>query len=372
MTTIARKQRSLLANLDWTLFISMLMICCFGLSVLYSAGYNPETGQSYQMKKQLYAMCVGTVAFLIAMSLNPTFFKRWAWVFYGLALFALALLDFGGITVKGSRRWLDLGSFRMQPSEFMKLGIILAFARYFDDDNFPHEGLTFKTLLLPLIILFVPVVLILVQPDLGTALVNTAIGGTMLLLVGIRPKTLLILIFTGCLALIPAWSMLKDYQRERVVNFLNPENDPLGTGYHAIQSKIAVGSGGLTGKGFLQGTQTQLSFLPEETTDFIFSVLAEERGFVGTALALILYGFLVFHALGIAERSSDRFSALVVVGVAAMLFWHVVMNIGMVIGLLPVVGVTLPLLSYGGSSVVTIMSGLGLVAGIRMRRFLFS
>lgn len=194
----------------------------------------------------------------------------------------------------------------------------------------------------------------------------------MLLLAGLHKKTLLTLLSAGILLTIPFWLFgLKDYQRQRILTFMSPESDPLGSGYHAIQSKIAVGSGAFWGKGFMQGTQTQLRFLPEQTTDFIFSVLAEEWGFVGTFLVIFLYGFLIFRLLSISSRCQDTFSAFVAFGVAALIFWHVLVNIGMVVGVLPVVGLTLPLLSFGGSSVTSVMAALGLAAGFSFRRFLF-
>ena len=208
--------------------------------------------------------------------------------------------------------------------------------------------------------------------DLGTALCHILIAASMMFIAGIRLRTVLYMVLTALLLAYPAWMRLHDYQKKRIITFVAPESDPLGSGYHAIQSQIAVGSGALVGKGYLQGTQTQLSFLPEQTTDFIFSVLAEEWGFLGSITALALYSMVLFRILGVAARSKERFPAFVALGVGMMLFWHVFINIGMVIGVMPVVGITLPLLSYGGSSAVAFMSALGLVAGINMRRFVFS
>jgi rod shape determining protein RodA len=210
------------------------------------------------------------------------------------------------------------------------------------------------------------------EPDLGTALVHLAIAGSMLFLAGVQRGTIIRLALIGGLLAVPGWHMLKDYQKQRVINFITPEADPLGTGYHAIQSKIAVGSGAVTGKGFMKGTQTQLRFLPEQTTDFIFSVLAEEWGFMGSLVILTLYSILILRVLGVAARAPDQFSLYVCYGVAAMMFWHVFVNIGMVIGVVPVVGVTLKLLSYGGSSVIAAMAGIGLVAGFSIRKSVFT
>jgi rod shape determining protein RodA len=252
------------------------------------------------------------------------------------------------------------------------MGVILALARLFSSEKVPQDGYGFQELLIPAAVLLLPMAITIVQPDLGTAICQGLIGGVMILLAGVKGRTLLRLGSLGVVLAIPGWSFLHDYQKKRILNFLSPEMDPLGSGYHAIQSMIAVGSGSEAGKGFLQGTQTQLRFLPEQTTDFLFSVLAEEWGFIGSALVIALYAFLVFRLIQIGSRAADRFSAFVCMGTAALVFWQVVINIGMVTGSLPVVGITLPLLSYGGSSVVTIMASLGLAAGTSARRFKFA
>jgi len=226
-------------------------------------------------------------------------------------------------------------------------------------------------LLVPGALLAVPVVMVMKQPDLGTALLILAIGGTMGLFAGIRRAALVVLGCGGLLAAVGGWFLLHDYQRQRIYTFLNPEKDPLGAGYHIIQSKIAVGSGGLFGLGFGKGTQAQLSFLPERHTDFAFSVFAEEWGFAGCLVLLALYLLIVLWGLYIARRASDRFGMYLALGVTAMLFWHIVVNLGMVVGLLPVVGVPLPLFSYGGTSMLTTMTGVGLLLNVSMRRFMF-
>ncbi|MCC6220497.1 MAG: rod shape-determining protein RodA [Deltaproteobacteria bacterium] len=350
----------------------MLLLCGAGLGILYSAGFNPESGQSAQMRQQFYSMLVGLLAFVVSVLISPAFWKRYAFLFYGLGCFFLVLVLGTGLIAKGAQRWIAIGSFRMQPSEFMKIAVILALARVFSSENSPRDGYTFRALLMPTAVGAIPALLIVLQPDLGTALSVVLISGTMLLFVGIRAKVFVRLLVVALVGAVPAWNLMHEYQRKRILNFMFPELDPLGSGYHAIQSKIAVGSGMVTGKGFLQGTQTQLSFLPEQTTDFIFSVLAEEWGFLGSTIVICLYALTILHALKISARCSDRFSSLVVIGVCGMLFWHVLINISMVIGCAPVVGITLPLLSYGGSSVVTCMIGLGLVGSISMRRYLFA
>lgn len=368
-----RIDKKLLGQIDWQLIILMLLVCAVGLGVVYSAGFDPKTGDSFKMGKDLQFMGGGLIAFVVCMTLATGFWKRIAIPFYIVGAGLLALILVKGVVANGARRWLELGGFRMQPSEFMKLAVILVLARIFSRESAPRDGYSFRTLVLPVAVLLVPVVLILKEPDLGTALCFLLIGGSMILIAGVKRSTIIAVLVVGLVLALPAWEfLLQDYQRQRVLTFLSPEVDPLGTGYHAIQSKIAVGSGAVFGKGFLKGTQTQLRFLPEQTTDFIFSVLAEEWGFLGSTIVIVLYSLLILHLLNIASRCAESFPAFVTFGVAAMFFWHVLINIGMVIGVLPVVGVTLAMLSYGGSSIVTMMASLGVVAGFSIRRFMFS
>ena len=371
MTSYALDIR-ILKNLDWPLIGAMLALCLTGLVLLYSAGYNPDTKTSPQVMRQLISLSIGFVAFSICISISPAFWKRWAFVFYALGCVLLVAVLFGGNVAGGAKRWLELGGFRFQPSEFMKVALILAFAKVLSSESAPEQGYDFKSLIVPAAVVSLPVVLILVEPDLGTALCHVLIAGSMLLLADVKKSVLLKLSGLGVLLAIPAWFGLREYQKARIVSFLSPENDPLGSGYHAIQSKIAVGSGSIFGKGFMEGTQTQLSFLPEQTTDFIFSVLAEEWGFIGTASVLAIYAFIILYCLALSSKCHDKFSAYVVCGVSFLIFWHMLVNIGMVIGVLPVVGLTLPLISYGGSSAISIMAAFGLVVGVGMRRSLFS
>jgi rod shape determining protein RodA len=359
-------------SFSWGAFLEALCLCLAGLGILYSAGFNPDTKQSLAMERQLLSMLIGFGLLLIFALIRPTFWHRWAWIFYAGGLVLLVLVLLTGSIGGGARRWLEFGGLRVQPSEFMKLAVILALAKVFSSENAPRNGYQLKNLIWPLVVIALPFELIRQQPDLGTALCLFLVGGSMLLVYGIRAKLFFGLSILGGLALIPAWGMLHDYQKRRVLTFMSPESDPLGAGYHAIQSKIAVGSGMIFGKGYMQGTQTQLRFLPEQTTDFIFSVLAEEWGFMGSAIVLVLYLLLFSSLVRAASKSTDSFSCFVTVGVAALLFWHVVMNIGMVTGVLPVVGLTLPLLSYGGTSVITFLSALGVVIGCTRRRFVFS
>lgn len=369
---LKRVEKRIFANFEWQILVLMLLLCAVGLGVLYSAGYDQEIGHSETMKRQAVSMAIGLSGFLVCMLLNASFWKRIAFFVYFLGIVLLVLLETHGVIAGGARRWLNFGGFRMQPSEFMKLGVILTLARICSQNQSTRGGYNFVQLLLPLGITLLPVAMIAVEPDLGTALALLLVGASMVLFAGVRPATLIRLSIIGLLLCVPAWGKLKDYQRQRIVSFLSPEQDPQGTGYHANQSKIAVGSGYIFGKGFLKGTQTQLRFLPEQTTDFIFSVLAEEWGFIGSLTTLMLYLFLISRLMRISSRCSEPFSAFVAFGVSSLVFWHVVINIGMVSGIAPVVGITLPLLSYGGSSVVTVMASLGIVAGISVRRFLFA
>lgn len=358
--------------LEWQLVLIMLLLCSVGLVLLYSAGYNKQTGESIAFNRQFLSLCVGFAMFMLFALPKPSFWRHMAMPIFAFSCLLLIAVLFNGVVAGGARRWLSLGFIRIQPSEFMKLALILAMARVFVLKSAPTDGYTLKKLFIPFLVLVIPVELIRLEPDLGTALCHVLIGGSMLLIAGVRFGTFLKLFTVGTLLLIPAWSLLHDYQKKRVLNFMSPESDPLGSGYHALQSKIAVGSGSYFGKGFMEGTQTQLRFLPEQTTDFIFSVLAEEWGLVGAIIVLFLYAVLLLRVLYIARKSQDSFSAYLCFGVAALVFWHIVINIGMVIGVLPVVGLTLPFLSYGGSSLVVMMSSLGIVFGIAIRRYKFA
>jgi rod shape determining protein RodA len=276
-----------------------------------------------------------------------------------------------GRDIRGSQRWIPIGSFSLQPSELMKLFFIVALAKHLHNDP-RTEGRTLKDLIIPGLILVGTLVLILSQPDLGTALLLVFIFATIMFLTNLKMRSLVTLIVALGISAPLTWTyLLHDYQRERLTSFLDPEQDLLDTGWHAHQAKVAIGSGGITGKGFLQGTQNQHKFLPDQHTDFPFPVWAEEQGFLGSLLLIFLYTVLILWGLKIASEAKDRFGAVVAVGVSALIFWQTVINLGMVSGVLPVVGITLPLFSYGGSSVLTIMMGIGLLMNVSMRRFHF-
>ena len=363
--------RRLLTNIDWVLSGLVVTICLLGILNIYSATTPYKiVGTAYYIK-QFYWMLLGMSISLAVCSIDYHILEDLSYWFYGLLLFLLIAVLVVGRQSMGATRWLDLGLFTIQPSELMKLVIIVAFASFFN--NFQSVGgLTTKEVLLPLGLLALPAALIMKQPDLGTATLVILIALSMVLYVGLRWSTIVTFI---CVTIPMAWIgwafLLRPYQKNRVLDFLDPERSRLGSGYHIIQSKIAVGSGGIAGKGFVKGTQSQLRFLPEQHTDFAFSVFAEEWGFIGCLLLIILYLSLVLWGLNIARRCNDRFGGLLAVGVTAMLFWHTVINIGMVIGLFPVVGVPLPFFSYGGTSMITSMVGIGLLQNISMRRFMF-
>ncbi|HPK53176.1 MAG TPA: rod shape-determining protein RodA, partial [Smithellaceae bacterium] len=292
-----------------------------------------------------------------------------AYLIYAVSIALLVVVFFYGYTTHGSQRWISLGGFSFQPSELMKLTIILALARYFDDHK-SNEPYTLKELFIPFLIVLLPFVLILRQPDLGTALIIMIIFASLIFFIGVNWKSVAVAL-AGCLLLLPiGWHFLKSYQKDRLITFLNPENDPLGAGYHIIQSIIAVGSGGIFGKGFLKGSQTQLKFLPEQQTDFVFSVFAEEWGFIGAIFLISLFLSLIFWGLKIALHSKDLLGTLIAFGITVLIAWEVFINIGMVLGILPVVGIPLPFFSYGGSAMIVLMTSIGFLMNVSVRRFI--
>ena len=373
--------RRFFANFDWALFVLIFLVPCFGLVVLYSAGFDPDRTylklswlggdgiHSLAFLKQSVFLGVGLLVLIVAITIPTSFFYRYAYIFYAICVILLFVVLLVGTVSNGSRRWLNFGAFNLQPSEFVKLAVILATARYLSK-NPPAAGAYGMYELLPLLAMIgFPMILIARQPDLGTALSVGAVGAFLVLFVGVKLKTIATLGGIVLAGAVPAWGFLHDYQKRRIVTLFNPEADPLGSGYHVIQSKIAVGSGNILGKGFLNGTQSQLEFLPEHTTDFVFSVLAEEWGFVGCIFVLALYCLLFIKILRVVAKSKDFFSALVAFGIGSQIFFHMVVNIGMVVGILPVVGIPLPLFSYGGSSVLSVLFSLGIILGISIRRW---
>lgn len=361
--------RRLLTHFDWILL--GLVCAAAGLGILNLCSVTSDWGNATPVYlKQSIWLAIGLAIALVVCLYDYRHLEHWAFVGYGITLAMLLAVMVVGKTSMGATRWLNLGFFSLQPSEIAKPVVIIALARYFAEHDV-KRGLNLVDLAAPLALLAVPVLFIMEQPDLGTAMLILFIGATLILFVGVRPGTMGILAIAAGGAAVVGWSFLHDYQKRRIFTFLNPEADPRGAGYHIIQSKIAVGSGGLTGKGFMKGTQSQLSFLPERHTDFAFSVFAEEWGFVGALVLIVIYLLIIIWGIYIARRAADRFGMYLAVGVVAMIFWHVTVNLGMVIGLLPVVGVPLPLFSYGGTSMVTTMIGVGILLNVSMRRFMF-
>lgn len=363
--------RRLFTNFDWTLFGLVMFISAIGVINIYSASasYN-QIGTPFFLK-QIYWILAGVMLVMMVCSIDYHMLEDIAYWIYGALLLLLCAVLLVGRTSMGATRWLHLGFVSIQPSEPIKIVIIVVFARFFN--NRPViQGLSLRDLGYPLLLAGGPALLIMKQPDLGTAILVVLIVCSMMMYIGVRWTALASLFLAVLPCIYVGWHYaLREYQKNRILDFINPERDPLGSGYHIIQSKIAVGSGGIMGKGFLHGTQSHLRFLPEQHTDFAFSVFAEEWGFLGCLVVLILYMFLVLWGLHIASKCNDRFGSLLAVGVTAMLFWHILINMGMVIGLFPVVGVPLPFFSYGGTSMITSMVGVGILLNISMRRFMF-
>ncbi len=367
------EERTFLSKIDWYLVSMILILNAIGLVNLYSATHGISGEEmSTLFYQQLVWLFIGWGLFIILTIIDYQFLSRLAYVIYTLNFLALLGVTFFGKVAYGAQRWIELFFFRYQPSETMKLAVIILFAHTLSEKSTLGQGMSLKDLLWPLILLALPFALVVEQPDLGTAMMLIAIGGSMLLFIKVRKSILVSALISVMIAAPLAWNFgLRDYQKNRVLTFLSPTTDPRGTGYNSIQSKIAVGSGKFWGKGFRKGTQAQLEFLPERHTDFIYSVLSEEWGFAGSLFALGCFMVLFLIGTKIANQANDKFAALLTVGVMSYVFWHMFVNIGMVIGLLPIVGIPLPLLSYGGTSMLTTMCGLGIVSSVAYRRYLF-
>ncbi len=371
-TGLQVEERGRFSRLDLNFAFVILALNLIGLINLYSATHGLFSKDKMDLFwMQLVWLSLGWGIYLAITMIDYKIFIRVAYVLYGLNLGALAAVMVVGKTSLGATRWLDLGFFRYQPSETMKLILVMVIAKIFSQRD-SRQGLGIVQLILPGLLFFVPFVLTVKQPDLGTALLLTAITLSMLVFVGVKRGILIFAIITAAIAAPIVWNFgLKEYQKNRVLTFLSPGRDPRGAGYNSIQSKIAVGSGKVLGKGFRKGTQSQLEFLPERHTDFIFSVLSEEHGFIGSVTTLGLFLILYLMSVRIAIQARDKMGALIVVGVLSYMFWHMFVNMGMVIGLMPIVGVPMPLLSYGGSSMLSTMTGLGLISSVAYRRYLF-
>lgn len=352
-------------RLDGPLLVGLALIAVYGQVVLYSA-----SGQDWgAVARGSARIAIGAVAMLVLAQLRPAFLRRFApWLFVG-GVALLLVVDLIGYIGKGAQRWLDLGLFRFQPSEIMKLAVPMTCAWWLHDRPLPPD---LRTLLVAGAIVLLPAGLTIVQPDLGTGLLIIAAGGLVVLLAGLSARIIAVLAAAAVGAAWVGWHYLHDYQQKRVMMLLDPQTDPLGAGYHIIQSTIAIGSGGVFGKGWLKGSQGQLEFLPERSTDFIYAVIAEEFGLVGAVILLLLYLFVVARALYLATQMGDTFSRLLSGSLALTFFVYVFINAGMVSGLLPVVGVPLPLVSYGGTSMVTVLAGFGILMSLYSHRKLVS
>jgi rod shape determining protein RodA len=358
--TLADKFRSI----QWGLVILIAAISGIGFAMLYSAANGSLQPWA---SRQMARFAVAFIPMLIVAIVDIRHWFRSAYWIYGVALLLVVAVDLRGFVGMGAQRWIDLGVIQLQPSEIMTIAMVLALARYFH--CVPNENVgRFSRLIPPVLMILIPTVLVLKQPDLGTAMLLLASGAIMCFLGGVRLRMFVLGAVGAGVAAPIAWRMLRDYQKTRLYTFLDPEQDPLGAGYHITQSKIALGSGGLFGKGFLLGTQTHLSFLPEKQTDFIFTMIAEEFGLAGALILLGLYIVVVGYAFSIALRSRSLFGRLLGLGIAANFFLYAFINTAMVMGLIPVVGVPLPLISYGGTAMITMMLGFGLLMNVGVHR----
>jgi rod shape determining protein RodA len=360
-------ERRLYFHIDWWLVIAMLALCALGVVMIYSSTVDPTRGNSRLYITQMYAIAIGLGAMIVTVSLDyRTFADKSHLIYIALCLALLYVLFLGDVQM-GARRWISLGGFNLQPSEFAKAGVALVLAKFFGEQR-GTPG--WPTLAIGGLLTAVPLFLIGKEPDLGTAVTLLPVFLAVAYLAGMQMRILGILAICAVLAAPIAWRfVLKDYQKSRISTFIDPSQDARGAGYQQIQARITVGSGGLTGKGFKQGTQGQLRFLPVAHNDFIFSVLAEEQGFAGVLAALGLYLFVILRTLEAARLSKDRLGSYLVLGVLASFTFQVVYNITMSAGLAPVKGLTLPLMSYGGSSMIATLAAFGLVLNVRMRRF---
>jgi rod shape determining protein RodA len=359
-----------LKKFDWSLLALEVLLFGVGIWNLISAtGVADKSLGLY--KSQALWFGIGMCATAVILVMHYSILSRMAYFIYFANLLLLGAVLVLGKSTLGAKRWIGVGAFRIQPSEFMKLSVVICLAKYFESDQ-TVGGYGFKDLLLPALLVGLPAGLIMLQPDLGTALIILLTFVSMMLFMRVQPKTLLTIAICAIVALPAVYKFgLKPYQRQRIISFIDPASDPKGSGYNSIQSMIAVGSGQLLGKGYRKGTQSQLNFLPEHHTDFIFSVFSEEHGFVGCALLIVLYLIFMMNGLSVAYQSHDKFGVLLALGIMTIFFWHIFVNMGMVMGLLPIVGVPLPFLSYGGSSLVTSILGVAILTNIANKKFMF-
>lgn len=352
-------------HIDLPLMFGLFLLILFGLLILYSA-----SGQSMAMiRQQGIRLGIAFLVMIIFAQVNPMTYQRWSPLLYIIGVFLLVTVLIIGHTGKGAQRWLNLGFIRIQPSEMMKLAIPMVLASYFHKVHLP---LSFKAIIFASVLILVPTILTAKEPDLATGILLAAAGCSVLFLAGLSYRLLFSFGFLAACAAPILWLRMHDYQKQRILTFLNPERDPLGNGYHIIQSKIAIGSGGLFGKGWLNGTQSHLNFLPEHYTDFIFAVCSEELGFMGNVILIILFMAVITRGLYITVKAQDTFSRLLAGSLTLTFFVSFFINMGMVTGILPVAGLPLPLVSFGGSSMVTLMASFGILMSIQTHRKLLT
>ena len=360
-------QESLLQKLhiDLPLLLGLLVLCGVGIVILFSA-----SGQDYGViYAQLLKLVAAFTIMILVAQLSPAQLERWSLGIYIIGIILLVLVLYAGATGKGAQRWLNIAGFSFQPSEIMKLAVPMVIAWYFSEKSLPPS---LPRIFIACILIALPVVLIRQQPDLGTAFLVAIAGFSVLFIAGIRWRLIVGIILIAAMSMPVVWHFMHDYQKNRILTFLDPEQDPLGAGYHIIQSMIAIGSGGMYGKGWLNGTQSHLEFLPERSTDFIFSVYCEEFGFMGVLLLVCIYMFIIVRGLYISLNAQDTYARLLGAGLVLTFFVYIYVNMGMVTGQLPVVGVPLPLVSRGGTSMVTLMTGFGIIMAIHSHRRLLS
>jgi rod shape determining protein RodA len=364
--------RKLLKNFDWNFFIMILIICGIGILIVYSSTSTSYEGQNFfktPYGKQLVWMIFGCLTLITVSLIDYHVYAKLSYFLYLMLVLLLTGVLLFGVTNYGAKRWIDLGFMNFQPSEFAKIIVILIMSRYFATKR--DMNLKLIDMIFSAIVVGIPFILILKEPDLGTAILLMPIFVFYIFMCKENLKYFIVLILIGAICTVILWFNLKDYQRLRITTFLNPEYDKLGAGYQIAQSKIAVGSGGIFGKGFKAGTQAQLDFLPAQHTDFIFSVLAEEFGFMGASTLVLLFFFMILRGINICTKAKDNIGIFMGSGILLIFTMNIAINIFMVLGLFPVTGVTLPLVSYGGSSIITTMAYLGIIESINIHRFLF-
>lgn len=351
-------------SLSFAYIMFIFILAAVGVTMLYSAANGSWHPWALN---QLLRFGIGLVVMITLALVDVKYFMRYAYIFYFGVLLLLIIVEVGGHVGMGAQRWINLGFIRLQPSELMKIALVLALARYFHGTSLQNIE-TMRGIMVPLLMVLVPSLLVMTQPDLGTALMLVFTAGAMFFAVGVQLWKFGIVLLGGIISLPIAWNLLHDYQQNRVLTFLDPERDPLGAGYHIIQSKIALGSGGVFGKGFLKGTQSHLNFLPEKHTDFIFTMLSEEFGMIGAIFVVLVNILILAYSYAFALRTTSYFGKLAAVGLATNFFLYVMINMAMVLGLIPVVGVPLPLISYGGTVILSVMAAFGIILSVNINR----